>query len=130
MSDTSKKAHVSKVFVHWSESPEFSDNTEYTFSEFESLAYRVAKNYRHGGYLKTKVSVYFDNGFSYEQVRIDLADHDECGFRDHMEKVIAYAATERGQEFHRTIDAINGNDEGTSAAFYECFFDRFELANA
>jgi hypothetical protein len=47
-----------------------------------------------------------------------------------MEKVIAYAQTKRGEELHRTIDAKNGDAEGTSATFYKGFFDRFELANA
>jgi hypothetical protein len=124
------KPRVSKVLVHWSEAPEFKDSTEYKFSEFEALAYRVAKSHRTGGYLKTKISVFFEGDFTYGDVRIDLADHDECGFRDHMEKIVRHADSERCREFYATVDRMNGEEAGTTAAFYKSFFDRFDLTDA
>lgn len=128
--ETKTKPRVSKVLVHWSEAPEFKENTDYKFSDFESLAYRVAKSHRTGGYLKTKVTVFFDDGSTYADVRIDLADQDECGFRDHMEKIVRYADTDRCREFYATIDRMNGEEVGTTAAFYKSFFDHFELVDA
>ena len=128
--ETQTKARVSKVLVHWSEAAGFGENQEYPFSVFERMAERAAQNHKTGGYLKTKVTVFFDNGFEYGDARIDLAEHDEHGFRHHMELAARHAGTERGRAFHRVTDRILGNEEGTNETFYLTSFDNFELSDA
>ncbi|EFO29249.1 conserved hypothetical protein [Roseibium sp. TrichSKD4] len=130
MTKLSNKARFSKVLVHLSEAPEFIEDKEYRFSEFEQIALGVALGHTEGGYLKTKISVFFDNGECYKQVRIDLAKNDERGFRDHMEQLIIFANSTRGEERHNEFDRIVGNEVGTTAAFYRTFFDHYELVDA
>lgn len=73
------------VTVHWSESGIFpGEEVTYTFAQFEALALRAALSHENnGGYFKTKITVHFSNEDDYH-CRLDLARHDDRGFRDHM----------------------------------------------
>lgn len=88
-----------KVFVHWSEAGDeiAPDETFLDFQTFEERAARVARNHKSGGYLKTKVTVHFDDGSTY-QARIDLAADDEHGFQDGIEKRIAFHESPAGKK--------------------------------
>lgn len=86
------------VFVHWSESPAFGEGETVPFREFEIRAAKVAADRgAGGGYLKTKITVNFDEGSTYG-CRLDLAQDDDRGFQHHMRKMLVWAETKRGQE--------------------------------
>lgn len=72
------------VYVVWSESPAFEDETVYSFEQFERIAETVGANHTTGGYLKTKITVIFKNGSTYE-ARVDL--NSGClNFQQHIEQ--------------------------------------------
>jgi len=72
------------VYVTWSESPAFEENSIYSFEQFERIAETVGANHTTGGYLKTKITVIFKDGTCYE-ARVDL--NSEClNFQQHIEQ--------------------------------------------
>jgi len=72
------------VYVQWSESPAFEDETVYSFEQFERIAETVGANHPTGGYLKTKITVIFKDGSTYE-ARVDL--NSRClNFQQHIEQ--------------------------------------------
>ena len=80
------------VHVHWSESRYFpEEEKEYSLKEFEELASKAA--YFHtddGSYLKTKVTIWFDEARTDGQLyRIDL-NQEETGIRSHFSNMRAY----------------------------------------
>lgn len=84
------------VLVHWSESPEFRDGESLPFRDFERRAAKAAADKgRGGGYDKTKITVTFDNGDTYE-CRLDLAEDDDTGFEQHIRETLRFYETERG----------------------------------
>lgn len=87
------------VTVIWSQSPELGEGISYRFTDFERRALTVALSHgQGGGYLKAKVSVRFDNDSTYE-CRLDLA-WDICrGFRDHCQRLLAYAQSNMDKRF-------------------------------
>lgn len=87
------------VLVHWSESGDFENETEYSFKEFEKKALYVALGHADGGYLKTKVTVKFDDGETYG-CRIDLALNDERGFEHRCKEMISYSETPNGASYY------------------------------
>lgn len=88
-----------KVKVHWSESGEFVDGEEMPFDTFERRAFRVAFKNVDDGYLKTSITVFFDDEDASEYtMRLDLAKHDELGFRHAVEQRLAHARTPDGQK--------------------------------
>ena len=63
---------VRSVFVHWSENSRFKDNSHYSLTDFERIAsYESSLIGENEGYDKTKLTVYFDDGDTYE-LRLDL----------------------------------------------------------
>lgn len=87
---TGVKIKPISVKVHWSESPEFKEETMYDFMDFERKALEVAKTNPRGGYDKTKVTVHFDNEETYE-CRLDLGcGGNDAGFADHCLSMLAY----------------------------------------
>lgn len=96
------------VTVQWTEAdPDLlRGDTTYDFIEFECLARLVARRKGSaGGYEKTKVTVAFDDGDTYE-CRLDLAEHDTHGFAHHVRSYLAFAETERGREYLRVNPAL------------------------
>ena len=85
---TVKRKPVS-VFVYWSESSLFTENTSYPFAEFEALAFAAAMKNTEGGYDKTKVKVTFDDGFVYSDIRVDL-NTKETGFKSLVKSTLDY----------------------------------------
>ncbi|HIF9544694.1 TPA: LPD25 domain-containing protein [Photobacterium damselae] len=91
-----RKIKPKTVFVHWSESREFSDLTLYDFNEFEQKALKVAKLNPLGGYDKTKVTVTFDNEHQHE-CRLDLGcNGNDHGFAQHCLSIAAYFNQHKG----------------------------------
>lgn len=78
------------VKVYWSESNEFKDDELVPFKEFEKRCRKIARQTGcNSGYTKTKTLVLFDEGSQYE-LRLDLAENDDHGFKDRAIKTIAY----------------------------------------
>ena len=72
------------VFIHWSEAGHpLNENTTMSFRDFEAAAEEAAIGHPGGSYLKTKITVSFDDGSTYE-CRLDLgAGYNlERGFED------------------------------------------------
>lgn len=82
------------VTVHWSESGAWQKEQVVAYADFEKNAFAVALEHAGRGYLKTKVTVTFDDGEIY-QCRIDLAAHDELGFADHCLSMLAFMTHQR-----------------------------------
>jgi len=110
------------VLVHWSESGQWEEGQTLPYADFEAQALAVALGYAGRGYLKTKVSVTFDDGEIYAEARIDLAAHDEHGFTDHCLSMLAFAATEKGRQYYEAdgwqslLEFVKGIDFGPDAA--------------
>lgn len=95
---------MTPIFVetHWSEAGgELDQHKVWAFDEFEAKAKSVAMAHKTGGYLKTNVTVLFDNG-SRIQMRLDLAENDTHGIRDHVEGYRKFLATPRGKEYRES----------------------------
>lgn len=109
------------VTVHWSESGAWQKEQVVAYADFEKNAFAVALEHAGRGYLKTKVTVTFDDGEIY-QCRIDLAAHDELGFADHCLSMLAFYDTEEGRDYYVAtasedlIAFMQGIDLGCSAA--------------
>lgn len=89
-STTVKIAPV-RVVVNWSESKHLDSIKEWSFYDFETQALKVALENPFGGYYKTNVTVFFDNGHSHS-CRLDLGcGSNVCGFSDHCFRVREYA---------------------------------------
>lgn len=84
------------VLVEWSESDAFYDGCDYTFTGFEARALKVAQAHKTGGYLKTAVTVTFDDGHTYG-CRLDLAPHQAHGFEHHINTCRSMLETDEGQ---------------------------------
>lgn len=108
------------VLVHWSESGAWGEEELCTFSDFEARALGVAMAYADGGYLKTKITVTFDDGETY-QARIDLAAGDELGFAHHCAGMISFYETDKGRDYYQRmgmndlINFVKGIDFGADA---------------
>ncbi|HHQ4546889.1 TPA: DUF3560 domain-containing protein [Aeromonas veronii] len=94
------------VLVHWSESGAWQEEETVPFAEFEARALGVAMSYADGGYLKTKITVTFDDGETY-QTRIDLAAGDELGFAHHCAGMISFYETDKGRDYYQRMDMID-----------------------
>lgn len=110
------------VLVHWSESGAWGEEQIQPFAEFEAQAAAVAIPYAGRGYQKTKITVNFDDGETYE-CRIDLSARGEHGFTDHCLAMLSYYDTEKGQarladcgETSELIAFLRGVDFGADAA--------------
>ncbi|MGL5297783.1 MAG: DUF3560 domain-containing protein [Plesiomonas sp.] len=109
------------VTVHWSESRAWENEQVVAYVDFEKTAFAVALEHAGRGYLKTKITVTFDDGEVYG-CRIDLAAHDELGFADHCLSMLGFYDTEKGRDYYVTtasedlIDFVRGIDLGLSAA--------------
>jgi len=90
------------VYLNWSESPAFEDETVYSFEQFERIAETVGANHTTGGYLKTKITVIFKDGSTYE-ARVDL-NSDCLNFEQHINQC--------RQTYQRCVD---GNYERNDA---------------
>jgi len=80
------------VVVSMSETHNFKDNTEYTFSDFERIAKKTALEHDGIGYIKVFVEVEFVNQsgkHSIYETRIDLCKH-ETGFQHHIKLADLY----------------------------------------
>lgn len=103
------------VFIHWSESGRFEENSLLSFADFERQARQVALYQNGRGYLKTKVTVLFADGETY-QLRIDLAEHDEHGFRHAVQGRLyhwrspeaAKPAGTMGKQWARMMEFLDG----------------------
>lgn len=101
------------VLVHWSESGDFENDELIAFDEFERRAFSAAIGHAGRGYLKTKITVNFDDGEQYG-CRLDLAARDEFGFTDHCCQMVEYFATQEGERYYtehnllREIEFIRG----------------------
>lgn len=79
------------VFVQWSESGYFVENTLYTFAEFERIAKQAAQERgENNGYYKTKCNIIWSDGYEWANARIDLAIGDEVGATDHLNQYCDY----------------------------------------
>lgn len=91
------------VYVYWSESGAFKDESHIPFTVFENICKRVARKQGSGqGYMKTKIKVLFDCGEEWN-MRLDLCA-DECGescFRDHCMSIVAFVKSERFQRLEK-----------------------------
>ena len=94
------------VLVHWSESGYFENEALIAFDEFERRAFSAALGHAGRSYLKTKITVNFDDGEQYG-CRLDLAARDEIGFADHCRQMIAYAETEDGAHQYEQIGMMS-----------------------
>ncbi|MBW3808161.1 DUF3560 domain-containing protein [Aeromonas jandaei] len=109
------------VTVHWSESGAWQNEQAVSYADFEKTAFAVALEHAGRGYLKTKITVTFDDGEIY-QCRIDLAAHDELGFADHCLSMLAFYDTDKGRDYYVAtasedlIAFVQGIDLGCSAA--------------
>lgn len=110
------------VLVHWSESGVWGEEQIQPFAEFEAQAAAVAIPYAGRGYQKTKITVNFDDGQTYE-CRVDLSATGEHGFTDHCLAMLRYYDTEKGQarladcgETSELIEFLRGVDFGADAA--------------
>lgn len=85
------------VTVHWSESERFRDGETLPFADFELRAQSVAAAHKTGGYLKTNVTVLFDNGDTYG-ARLDLGigTNERC-FREHIESALKFMTSAAGE---------------------------------
>lgn len=108
------------VTVHWSESGAWQNEQVVAYADFEKTAFDVALEHAGRGYLKTKITVTFDDGEIY-QCRIDLAAHDEIGFADHCLSMLAFYETPKGRDYYVAtasedlIAFVQGIDLGCSA---------------
>ena len=108
------------VLVHWSESGAWGEEVTIPYVEFEAQAAAVATGYTLGGYLKTKITVNFDDGETY-QCRIDLAATDEMGFTDHCLDMLRFYETDKGRDYYQRtnsedlIEFVRGIDFGIDA---------------
>ena len=109
------------VTVHWSETGAWQNEQVVAYADFEKTAFAVALEHAGRGYLKTKITVTFDDGEIY-QCRIDLAAHDELGFADHCLSMLAFYDTPKGRDYYVAtagedlIAFVRGIDLGCSAA--------------
>lgn len=109
------------VTVHWSESGAWQNEQVVAYADFEKTAFDVALEHAGRGYLKTKITVTFDDGEIY-QCRIDLAAHDEIGFADHCLSMLAFYETPKGRNYYVAtasedlITFVQGIDLGCSVA--------------
>jgi len=109
------------VLVHWSESGDFEKETLYPFADFECKALSSAFAHAGGGYLKTKITVNFDDGETYA-CRVDLAAHDELGFQHHVLQMIEFSNTDKGRaayaadDWQALLNFVKTIDFDTSAA--------------
>ena len=72
------------VYINWSESTAFEESGMYNFEQFERIAETVGAKHNTGGYLKTKITVIFKCGDTY-QARVDL--NTSClGFEHHIKQ--------------------------------------------
>jgi hypothetical protein len=85
-----KKIKPLFVYVLWSESGEFEENSLLKFEDFERKAVNVGLSHDpEGGYYKTKINVLFDDGSEYG-CRLDLCPNEAHGFRIHAYNFIRY----------------------------------------
>lgn len=110
------------VLVHWSESGQWEEGQTLPYADFEAQAAAVAIPYAGRGYQKTKITVNFDDGETYE-CRVDLSATGEHGFTDHCLAMLRYYDTEKGQarladcgETSELIEFLRGVDFGADAA--------------
>lgn len=94
------------VLVHWSESGAWQEEETVPFAEFEARALSVAMSHADRGYLKTKVTVTFDDGDTYG-ARLDLAAGDTLGFAHHCLGMIRFFETEKGRDYYHRMDSID-----------------------
>lgn len=92
-----QKIRPFSVLVHWSESREFKDNELIDFAEFEKRALKVALSHAGGGYLKTKITVTFDNGKEYSD-RLDLGCNNTLNFAHYCFDLVLYAKAEQERD--------------------------------
>lgn len=108
------------VMVHSSESSTWREEVTMPFVEFESKAASVAIAYTLGGYLKTNITVNFDDGETY-QCRVDLGATYEMGFTDHCLDMLSFYDTDKGRDYYQRtqsedlIQFIRGIDFGIDA---------------
>lgn len=87
------------VEVHWSEAGHpLTQGRTLPFGEFEAAAQEAAMAHRTGGYLKTSITVHFDEGSTYG-CRIDLAAYEpsERGFAHGIAQRIKHFESSNGQ---------------------------------
>ena len=92
------------VQVLWSESDAWAADQLLSFGEFEAQALAVAMAHAAGGYLKTKITVTFDDGKTYT-ARIDLAAGDELCFAHHCAAMLRHYETAEGREYYGSMAA-------------------------
>lgn len=90
------------VQVLWSESDAWAADQLLSFGEFEAQALAVAMAHAAGGYLKTKITVTFDDGKTYT-ARIDLAAGDELCFAHHCAAMLRHYETAEGREYYGSM---------------------------
>lgn len=97
------------VHVHYSEAGgALAEGAILDFKVFEVEALKAALGHTSGGYLKTKITVHFDNGHTYEG-RFDLGAYEpnERGFEHGIKQRIEYHESPEGQrrldEMHRAL---------------------------
>lgn len=89
------------VLVHWSESGQFEDNQTLSFAEFERICSNIVLiNGDQRGYDKTKITVNLESGDTY-QCRLDLSKSCDNGFIDHINQMIEYSKTEKGEKHYK-----------------------------
>lgn len=85
------------VTVDWSEAGCWEKGQVVPFAEFEKQAALAALAHAGGGYLKTSVTVKFDDATTFD-LRLDLAASDALGIADHCLSQLSYAETEEGRQ--------------------------------
>lgn len=85
------------VTVDWSEAGCWEKGQVVPFAEFEKQAAQAALAHAGAGYLKTSVTVKFDDATTFD-LRLDLAASDALCIADHCLSQLRYAETEEGRQ--------------------------------
>lgn len=92
------------VITHWSEAGGELDRVRaWDINDFDRVAETVARNYQRGGYLKTMVTVVFDDSTMIE-LRLDLAPDDSLGVRHHIKRYQRWLETDDGRADYARSD--------------------------
>ncbi|EGH9360852.1 hypothetical protein IFG57_004014 [Salmonella enterica] len=98
------KPYPVSVTVHWSESSFFPGvNRIFTYEDFEYLAGFAAMQAGQG-YVKTKVTVLFSDGFEFK-CRLDLCQSME-NFKTYVMRFIDFSKTERGKLYLKKFNGL------------------------
>lgn len=91
------------VYINWSESPEFEENSLVDFDNFELKCFSITSRMEpNEGYDKTDIEVLFSDGSRYG-ARVDL-DPGCRGFKDHAQNRIKSSKEKERSDFLKSVE--------------------------